>query len=179
MQELEPTQLEPAPARRTQTRTAEENLFGAPRRVGESQKAMALRNATPTKALQNAAKTKLPVGSPDPVFPGRTVTGTAEADHIVAFDRIRQKPGFAAIADEKRQIEILNHPPNFEPLSPYANESKGKRSYAEWAQDLRAEGIKFNDEYMNRMIAKERELDAVIDTMIRDSERWGTMPPAP
>jgi hypothetical protein len=173
---LQPTSHPTAGRPRTATRTSEEQLFGEPRRVGESQSRTAIRQASPTQSLRDAAQAKLPINSPDPVFPGRVVDGPAQADHIIALDKIRQKPGFAAIADESRQIEILNHAENFEPLSPFANQSKGNKSYAEWAADLRAKGTPFNEDYMNSMIAKEQELDAVIEQMIRDSKRWGEMP---
>jgi hypothetical protein len=170
---LEPTASQPTRRPRTRETTREEQLYGIPRQTGVRVPRTVLRVSSPTKEIREWAQRQLPVGTADPVFPGRVVTGPAQADHIVPLDQIRKMPGFAQLT-EKRQIEILNWQRNFEPLSPYANSSKGNRSFRAWARELRRRGDPINAEYLGDMIKAESKLAMEIQDRIGDflRQQW-------
>ncbi|MEM7341927.1 MAG: hypothetical protein AAF467_25005 [Actinomycetota bacterium] len=123
-----------------------------------------VRNKTPLDHHQAKAQSDLPIGSPDPAFPGRTVTGTAHADHIVGLDAIRRMPGFAELSVD-RQLAVANMDDNFVAMSPTANTSKGPKSFADWTRHERL-GLEVDPAFRARMTAREVALRPLIQAEI-------------
>lgn len=71
------------------------------------------------------------LGKPDPALPGKTITGTLQADHIVLMDKITRMEGFNILTKVK-QIDVLNNKDSFIGLSEAANKSNGSKYYSEW-----------------------------------------------
>jgi hypothetical protein len=140
--------------------TKEEQQYGIP----DNWKA--IRGATPPKKGLIIPATKYPVieGMPDPALPGLIVSGTAHPDHIVSVGRIRKMEGFAFL-DEAEQLEVLNIPENFVPLSPAANQSKGPKSFMDWLVHAET-GTMVNPQFRADMIIIEQRLELSIPEMI-------------
>ncbi|WP_231692057.1 hypothetical protein [Bacillus cereus] len=92
-----------------------------------------LRKKTPSRKIQKQVNENLDecIGKADPALPGKIITGTLQADHIVSMDNIAKMDGFEMLTREQ-QIEVLNNPKNFIGLSESANKSKGPKSYSDW-----------------------------------------------
>ena len=71
------------------------------------------------------------IGKPDPALPGKKITGTLQADHIVSMNKISKMDGFEKLTSAQK-VEVLNNPKNFIGLSETANKSKGSKAYSEW-----------------------------------------------
>ena len=140
----------------------EESLHGIP--LAELWKR--IRGKSPTRQLRQWAQRKLPVGSPDPVFPGRIVDGAAQADHIIPVDRIRELPGFAQL-DQADQLRVLNTTENFEALSPLANRSKGQRLPSEWAGHKGLD-LPVDEAYLRALVQKEHEIFPLLQERINE-----------
>ena len=80
------------------------------------------------------------------------------------MDRIAKMEGFDKLTREQ-QLEILNYEDNFVGLSKSANASKGSKTYEEWTTYVK-EGITINPEFREKMIAREKELEGIIQHMI-------------
>ena len=160
---IQPTAEAPLPRPRQHTFTRAEQLTGIP--LDEAYR-RSLRGKTPTKQLQQWAQRQLKVGDPDPAFPGLRVDGPAQADHIVAMERIRLLDGFAELT-EPNQLKVLNMKENFAALSPQANRSKGAKSYSEWFrhQDL---NVPVDEGFRKSMLAREQELIPMIQNKIAE-----------
>jgi hypothetical protein len=79
-----------------------------------------LRARTPSKKIQKMVNKGNKIGAPDPALPGKTITGTLQADHIVPMDKITRMEGFEKLTP-KQQIEVLNYEENFIGISEAAN----------------------------------------------------------
>jgi len=55
------------------------------------------------------------------------------ADHIVPMKQITEMDGFNKLSFGN-QLEVLNHKPNFSPLSETANTSRGAKTYEQWTR---------------------------------------------
>ncbi len=159
LEDLEPTAFESAPTKRQREVTPEEQRAGIP--LDWEQR---IRSKTPSDDIRAALQAELPVGAPDPAFPGQVVTGPSQADHIVSVDRIRRMPGFADL-DETRQFQVLNFTENFVALSPPANMSKGAKSFSEWTHH-KGLGQPVDPSFLQKMIAREKKLEPVLQQMI-------------
>jgi hypothetical protein len=158
----------------TKIKSREESLYGAPQQSlraravpkGKPQRGLVTTdNLTETRNMRKWAKQELPIGSTDPMFPGKIVKKPPHADHIVSVERIREMPGFAQL-DSARQEEIVRTMGNFVALSEFANTSKKQKSFAAWKVYLDEKGIKYNEQLLNDLIAKEKELEKLIQSRI-------------
>ncbi|WP_415918583.1 hypothetical protein [Staphylococcus warneri] len=117
-----------------------------------------LRRTTPSveirKEINKDLKNKL--GQPDPAIPGKFITSTLEADHIVPFKEITKMDNIEKLSFDEIK-DILNYRKNFIGLSKIANSSKGSKSYQEW-RVYRKENLSINKEFREKMIRKENLL---------------------
>ena len=65
----------------------------------------------------------------------------------------------------KQKLDVLNYEENFIGLSKTANTSKGSKSYREWTRYVK-ENIPISADFKSTMIAKERELEVVLQNLI-------------
>ena len=147
--------------------TREEQLYGIPSKEDWQR----TRGGTPTTKLRSRVQEALPIGSVDPAFPSLTVTGTAQADHIVAVDKIRRMPGFAMLNDAA-QRDVLNLEDNFMALSPAANASKGGKSIEEWTHSEKV-GLPVDPTFRAQLLTREAQLIPVIQERINEHIRTG------
>ena len=152
--------------------TSEEQQFGIPTRESWKQ----IRLQTPTEAQSIWAQEQLPIGSPDPAFPGSTVDMPAQPDHLIPVSKARQYEGFAAL-DEEGQLEVLNLQENLEAMSAKANNLKGGRTPTEWFGSK--SGRNLPDSYKKYLSAREQQAEAAIKKKIDELLRkklehdWG------
>ncbi|WBW97144.1 hypothetical protein [Oceanirhabdus sp. W0125-5] len=127
-----------------------------------------LRKKTPSRKMQKEVNKDLTniKGTPDPALPGKKITGTLQADHIVSMDKITKMEGFDKLTKEQ-QKQILNNPDNFIGLSEAANKSKGAKSYSEWTI-YKKENIEVDPQFREKMIKKEKELEIQLQKQIDD-----------
>ncbi|MFJ7825489.1 T7SS effector LXG polymorphic toxin [Psychrobacillus sp. NPDC096623] len=125
-----------------------------------------LRRKTPSRKIQKQVNENIDeiIGTADPALPGKTITGTLQADHIVPMDKITRMEGFNTLTKE-RQIEVLNYKDNFVGLSEAANKSKGSKSYSEWTT-YKKENIEVDSVFRIKMIEKEKQLEIDIQKQI-------------
>ena len=106
----------------------------------DSKKRQQLRDATPSKALTNkmnkAAKKPLKCpfcgrGAPFSIPNSSDTFKQLSPDHIVPFDEILKKPGFACLSD-KNQKKVLNNPSNFVAGCPNCNLSRKTSKWNQW-----------------------------------------------
>ncbi|EGQ21510.1 hypothetical protein HMPREF9387_0911, partial [Streptococcus sanguinis SK340] len=135
------------------------------RRISDTEYA-SLRRKTPSPEMRRKVNKDVVLPMDDPAIPGHTIEKgeTLEADHIVSMDRIAKMEGFDKLTREQ-QLEILNYEDNFVGLSKSANASKGSKTYEEWTTYVK-EGIPINPEFREKMIAREKELEGIIQNMI-------------
>ncbi len=118
-----------------------------------------LRKHTPNNELQEMAKKELPIGSDDPLLPGKKVTRPAHADHIVPMDKITKMDGFDKLSDLDK-LRVLNYDRNFMAASASANSSRQAKSFAEWLyykEGKRGE-IRVNEKIRQKMMKNEKRL---------------------
>ncbi len=118
-----------------------------------------LRKHTPSHELQEMAKKELPIGSDDPLLPGKKVTRPAHADHIVPMDKITKMDGFDRLSDADK-LRVLNYDRNFMAASASANSSRQAKSFAEWLyykEGKRGE-IRVNEKIRQKMMKNEKRL---------------------
>ena len=65
----------------------------------------------------------------------------------------------------EKSKENLNYSDNFVGLTERANKSKGSKTYEEWII-YKKEGIYIRESFRREMIAKERQLESIIQKMI-------------
>ncbi len=114
-----------------------------------------LRKHTPNNELQEMAKKELPIGSDDPLLPGKKVTRPAHADHIVPMDKITKMDGFDKLSDLDK-LRVLNYDRNFMA----ASASRQAKSFAEWLyykEGKRGE-IRVNEKIRQKMMKNEKRL---------------------
>ena len=129
-----------------------------------------LRRKTPSRKIQKQVNENIDkiIGTADPALPGKTITGTLQADHIVPMDKITRMEGFDTLTKEQ-QIEVLNYKDNFIGLSEAANKSKGSKSYSEWTT-YKKENIEVDSNFRTKMIEKEKQLEIDIQNQIDEIE---------
>lgn len=152
-QGIEPTRAAPLPTRRQRPITRPEQLFGIP--LDPIYRAR-MRGKTPSEGMREWARAQFRIGDPDPALPGRFFDATAEADHIVSMERIRQFDGFAELTEEA-QLIVLNWKENFIAMSRSANASKGAKSFFEWTRHGEL-GIAIDSVFLERIQARELDL---------------------
>lgn len=121
-----------------------------------------LRQRTPNAAIKEHINDVPPAQKVDPVY-GYKVD-SLEADHIVPFNKVCEKPGFAQLS-QKDQLAVSNYEPNFMGLSRATNASKGDRSWSEWQghRDYGPPPAKFREEMIRRENKLNGEIQAEID----------------
>jgi hypothetical protein len=164
--EITPVKVQPTahkPVRKVGGRkvTREEQLTGVPSRKDWEN----IRRGTPTDGHRARAQRELPIGAPDPAFPGQKITQPAQPDHIIPVDYIRKMPGFAALG-EPAQMIVLNMEDNFVALSAKANQSKGGRTFSEWLSSKSGLAKEVDQAFGEAMIAREKELFKLIQQKI-------------
>jgi len=92
-----------------------------------------LRSRTPSKEIQTMVNEKVELPMKDPALPGLEITKPLHADHIVPMKQITEMDGFNKLSFGN-QLEVLNHKPNFSPLSETANTSRGAKTYEQWTR---------------------------------------------
>lgn len=92
-----------------------------------------LRAKTPSKEIQMMVNEKVVLPMKDPALPGLEITKPLHADHVVPMKQITEMDGFNKLAFND-QIDVLNHKPNFAPLSETANTSRGAKTYEQWTR---------------------------------------------
>ncbi|URZ08859.1 hypothetical protein CLROS_042530 [Clostridium felsineum] len=130
-----------------------------------------LRRKTPSRKIQKEINKDIDniIGTPDPALPGKNITGTLQADHIVSMDNITRMEGFEKLT-KKQQLAVLNNLDNFNGLSEAANKSKGAKSFKEW-MIYKKENIEVDPKFREKMIAKEQEIEIKIQKQIDDYNR--------
>ena len=125
-----------------------------------------LRKMTPSRNIRNNVNKDIQLPMPDPAIPGKIIEigERLEADHIVSMDRITKMEGFEKMT-LKQKLDVLNYEENFIGLSKTANTSKGSKSYREWTRYVK-ENIPISADFKSTMIAKERELEVVLQNLI-------------
>ncbi|MGZ9501596.1 DNA/RNA non-specific endonuclease [Staphylococcus epidermidis] len=127
-----------------------------------------LRRTTPSveirKEINKDLKNKL--GQPDPAIPGKFITDTLEADHIVPFKEITKMDNIEKLSYDEIK-EILNYRKNFIGLSKIANASKSSKSYQEWTV-YRKENLPIKKKFREKMIEKENFLYDEIQQKINE-----------
>ena len=125
-----------------------------------------LREMTPPRNIRNNVNKDIQLPMPDPAIPGKIIEigERLEADHIVSMDRITKMKGFEKMT-LKQKLDVLNYEENFIGLSKTANTSKGSKSYREWTRYVK-ENIPISADFKSTMIAKERELEVVLQNLI-------------
>ncbi|WP_157418638.1 hypothetical protein [Bacillus cereus] len=125
-----------------------------------------LRKKTPSRKIQKQVNENLDecIGKADPALPGKIITGTLQADHIVSMDNIAKMDGFEMLTREQ-QIEVLNNPKNFIGLSESANKSKGPKSYSDWTV-YKKENLMIDSTFRKKMIEKERQIEIELQHQI-------------
>lgn len=92
-----------------------------------------LRARTPSKEIQKMVNEDVVLPMKDPALPGLEITKPLHADHVVPMKQITEMDGFNKLSFNN-QLEVLNHKPNFAPLSETANTSRGAKSYEQWTR---------------------------------------------
>ena len=117
-----------------------------------------LRRKTPSEEIKNMVNIGIEnkIGTLDEAL-GEVITGRLEADHIISFDRLTKIEGFDKLTYEQ-QLKIINDPKNFIGMTKSANSSRGSRTFAEWTMH-KSKKIKVNEEFRQRMMKKEKELE--------------------
>ncbi|SHM03318.1 Protein of unknown function [Hymenobacter psychrotolerans DSM 18569] len=136
-----------------------------------------LRKKTPSIKIRKDVNKKFKKGMKDPALPGLTVEKKLHADHIVPMDQISRMDGFEKLTKEQ-QIAVLNHEKNFVGLSETANTSKAPKSFQEWTE-YKKRGIKVDDKFRKKMIAKSKVLEKDIQKRIDDLVKANSLPPTP
>ncbi len=129
-----------------------------------------LRRKTPNAKIQKKVNEGVTFPHPDPALPGKQVTSTLHADHIVPMKKITEMPGFDKLSLED-QVKILNHENNFVGLSEAANTSKGKKTFGEWTQ-YKKEKINVDPNFRQEMMKKEAVLEKEIQEEIFKKLGW-------
>ena len=123
-----------------------------------------LRKQTPSRQARQKVNENNVIGADDPAIPGKKIDGPLEADHIVSMDKITKMENFDKLTTENK-LKVLNYEDNFTGLSRSANASKGAKSYSEWTT-YKKDNIPISQEYRTRMMAKEAELEPILQGMI-------------
>lgn len=139
----------------------------------------ALRKETPTDELRRAVNDGQPIPTkespvPDEWLPGQVRTKLYEADHIVPMKTITEMDGFADLP-YAQQVEILNMPENFAPMSRSANASKSDLSFEEWTT-FKKTGVPVNPELRAKYMEIERKKREVIQNKIYELLRQSKQP---
>ena len=148
---------------------------GTPPRYGDRQitdsEYKMLRDETPTPELRDKVNEghNKNVETKDEAIPGKTFTGSLEADHIVPMNKITKMDGFGKLT-KSQQLEVLNNPDNFIGLSKSANTSKQSKSFEEWTHYKKGKKgeIEVDPEFRQKMIIIERELERKLQKQIDD-----------
>lgn len=93
----------------------------------------------------------------DPALPGLEITKPLHADHIVPMKQITEMDGFNRLTFEN-QLQVLNHKPNFAPLSETANTSKGPKTFEQWTQYKKG-GIDVDPAFRTSVIERAGKLE--------------------
>ncbi|HET9505135.1 MAG TPA: polymorphic toxin-type HINT domain-containing protein [Hymenobacter sp.] len=125
-----------------------------------------LRKKTPTADIRKLVNKKYVKGMPDHALPTLTIEKAMHADHIVSMDKIAQMRDFEKLTFEQQKA-VLNYEKNFVGLSETANTSKGSKSFEEWTE-YKKQGIKVDDKFRKKMIAKSKVLEKEIQKHIDD-----------
>ena len=136
-----------------------------------------LRKKTPNADIRKKANKTYKQGMKDPALPGLTIDKKMHADHIVPMDKITQMNGFEKLT-EAQQIAVLNHEKNFVGLSETANTSKGPKTFQEWTE-YKKKGIKVDDKFRKKMIAKGKVLEKDLQKHIDDLVKSNSTTPTP
>ena len=123
-----------------------------------------LRQQTPSRKVRQKVNENNVIGADDPAIPGKKINGSLEADHIVSMDKITKMENFDKLST-KNKLKVLNYEDNFTGLSRSANASKGAKSYSEWTT-YKKDNIPISQEYRKTMMAKEAELELILQGMI-------------
>ena len=145
--------LRPAPAERTSGGLTREQYTR-------------LRDKTPSREIRETVNEGVELPMDDPALPGLKVTESLHADHIVSMKKITEMEGFSDLTFEN-QLKVLNNPENFVGLSETANTSKGSKTFAEWTEYKKG-NIKVDEQFRQRMMARERELEPILRQQIKD-----------
>lgn len=129
-----------------------------------------LRKLTPSASIRrmiNRAPTAL---KKDPAL--GFMTKVLEADHIVAFKRIINMPGFTKLTGEQMKA-VLNYRRNFVGLGKSSNASKGEKSWFDWTEHKltgKKVNTRFRAEMQKEELRLERELQGKIDKFVSENE---------
>lgn len=125
-----------------------------------------LRAATPTDELRAMVNAGRVPPYPDPAFPGLTVTGRLQADHIVSMETIARMEGFDRLT-RAQQLALLNNERNFLGLREAANKSKGSKSFADWTRH-KSRGIDVAPAFRQQMMMEEARIQRLLQQQIDD-----------
>lgn len=126
----------------------------------------ALRAKTPSREMQRKVNEGVTLPMDDPALPGLQITSRLHADHIVPMKKITEMNGFSRLNFEN-QVEVLNHPNNFQALSGAANQSKGSKSFTEWKRYKKGD-IEVEPNFRNSMIEKTKIIEKELQQKIQD-----------
>jgi len=99
---------------------------------------------------------------------GNPIVGTPAIDHLVPFEDIVQMEGFNQLTFAQ-QLQVINHAPNFIPLSGVANSSKLNRTLVQWFNTPQGSrvSILWRTELITRQGTARQSLRDVIDAFLR------------
>ncbi|MNJ38041.1 putative deoxyribonuclease RhsA [compost metagenome] len=123
-----------------------------------------LRSRTPSKEIQAMVNEDIVLPMKDPALPGLEVTKPMHADHVVPMKQITEMDGFNRLTFDK-QLEVLNHKPNFSPLSETANTSRGAKTYEQWTRYKKG-GVDVDPDFRGSMIERSAKLEVELQEMI-------------
>ncbi|GKS08679.1 PAAR domain-containing protein [Pseudomonas syringae pv. theae] len=123
-----------------------------------------LRSRTPSKEIQAMVNKDVVLPMKDPALPSLNITKPLHADHIVPMKQITEMDGFNKLTFNN-QLEVLNHKPNFSPLSETANTSRGAKTYEQWTSYKKG-NIDVDPAFRNSMIDRSSKLEIELQEKI-------------
>ncbi|RMO74343.1 MULTISPECIES: PAAR domain-containing protein [Pseudomonas syringae group] len=123
-----------------------------------------LRSRTPSKEIQAMVNKDVVLPMKDPALPSLDITKPLHADHIVPMKQITEMDGFNKLTFNN-QLDVLNHKPNFSPLSETANTSRGAKTYEQWTSYKKG-NIDVDPTFRNSMIDRSRKLEIELQEKI-------------